>query len=125
MLIDTDVLIWYMRGKRSAAEFLDAVPNKSISAVTYMELVQGMRNKEELLALRNCLRTWKCSVLHITDAISNRAVIYVERHYLAHSLRLADALIGATAIAHSLPIATANDKHYRVIEDLVIERFRP
>jgi hypothetical protein len=125
MLIDTDVLIWYMRGKRSAADFLDAVPSKSISAVTYMELVQGMRNKEELLALRNGLREWKCSVLHITDAISHRAVIYVERHFLAHSLRLADALIGATAFEHSLPLATANHRHYRVIEDLVIERFRP
>ena len=40
-------------------------------------------------------------------------------------LRLADALIGATAIERSLPLATANDKHYRAIEDLVIERFRP
>ena len=125
MLIDTDVLIWYMRGKRSAADFLDAVPGKSISAVTYMELVQGMRNKEELLALRDCLREWKCSVLHITEAVSHRAIIYVERHFLAHSLRLADALIGATAIERGLPLATANYKHYRVIDDLIIEQFTP
>lgn len=125
MLVDTDVLIWYMRGQPPAAKFLNELGAFSISAVTYMELVQGMRNKAELLALRHAIRAWKTPVLPITEAISNRAMTYVEEHFLSHSLRLGDALIAATAVEHGLPIATANTKHYRVLSELVLRPFRP
>ena len=52
-------------------------------------------------------------------------MFYVEQHFLSHSMQLADALIGATAIACGLPILTANDKHYKVIKDVQIKKFRP
>jgi hypothetical protein len=38
---------------------------------------------------------------------------------------LADALIGATAIAYGLPILTGNDKHYKILKDMQIKKFRP
>ena len=42
MIIDTDVLIWFLRGNHEAIDFImDATPF-SISIVTYMELVQGI-----------------------------------------------------------------------------------
>ena len=40
-------------------------------------------------------------------------------------MQLADALIGATAIAYGNPILTENDKHYKVLNDLEIKIFRP
>ena len=125
MLVDTDVLIWYMRGQPPAAKFLAELQAFSISAVTYMELIQGMRNKAELLALRRALTTWRTPVLPVTEAISNRAMTYVEEHFLSHSLRLGDALIAATAVEHGLSIATANTKHYRVLSELVLHPFQP
>ena len=42
-LIDSDVIIWNWRGQEAGATLLAAEPF-AISAVTYMELVQGMRN---------------------------------------------------------------------------------
>ena len=48
MLIDTDVLIWYMKGNSKALDEIVKNKNFSISVVTYMELVQGMKNKQEL-----------------------------------------------------------------------------
>ncbi len=45
MLIDTDVLIWLLRGKLSARRALEKCDTVQLSAVTYMELVQGMRDK--------------------------------------------------------------------------------
>ena len=51
-------------------------------------------------------------------------MFYVEQHFLSHSMQLADALIGATAIAYGIPILTGNDKHYKVMKDLQIKRFR-
>jgi predicted nucleic acid-binding protein len=34
-------------------------------------------------------------------------------------------LIGATAISNGLPILTGNDKHYKILKDLQIKKFRP
>ena len=60
MLVDTDILIWYLRGDREAADFLRECRPLTISVVTYIELVQGMRNKHELLALRRTIRNRCC-----------------------------------------------------------------
>ena len=123
MVIDTDVLIWYMRGNENAYQLIEHSNNFYISVVTYMELVQGLRNKKELNALRNALHGWKAQILYISEEISAKAMFYVEQHFLTHSMQLADALIGATAITHGLPILTGNDKHYKVMKDLQIKKF--
>ena len=49
MIIDTGVLIWYLRGNEKAFKTIENLESFSISVVTYMELVQGMRNKKELV----------------------------------------------------------------------------
>ena len=54
MLVNTDVLIWHLRGYPPAARRLGSLAALQLSAVSYMELLQGMRNKEELAALTNC-----------------------------------------------------------------------
>lgn len=56
MIVDTDILIWYLRGNQEAQRFLDSCEPVLLSAVTYMELVQGMRNARELQVLRRTLR---------------------------------------------------------------------
>jgi len=125
MVIDTDVLIWYMKGNEKAHRAVENSKNFFISVVTYMELVQGMRNKNELNNFRRALHAWNSEILYISEEISVKAMFFVEQHYLSHSILLADALIGATAIAYGLPILTGNDKHYKILRDIKIKRFRP
>ena len=125
MIIDTDVLIWYMRGNDKALQLIENSENFFISVVTYMELVQGMRNKDELNSLRQALHSWNAKILYISEEISAKAMFAVEQYFLSHSIHLADALIGATAIDYGLPLLTGNDKHYRVIKGVKIKRFRP
>jgi len=125
MLIDTDVLIWYLKGNDKAYKTIESSNSFFISVVTYMELVQGMRNKKELNSLRKALHIWNAQILYISEEISAKAMFYVEQHFLSHSMQLADALIGATAIAYGNPILTGNDKHYKVLRNLEIKRFRP
>ncbi len=125
MVIDTDVIIWYMKGNQKAYETIENSTNFSISVVTYMELVQGMRNKKELNNLRKALHDWNSTILYISEEISVKAMFFVEQHYLSHSIQLADALIAATAVAYGLPILTSNDKHYKILKDLQIKKFRP
>ena len=125
MLVDTDVLIWYLKGNENAYQVIERSSNFFISVVTYMELVQGMRNKKELNSLRKALHIWNAKILYISEEISVKAMFYIEQNFLSHSMQLADALIGATAIAYGNPVLTGNDKHYRVLKDLKIKRFRP
>lgn len=125
MLVDTDVLIWYLKGNKNAYQVIENSSNFFISVVTYMELVQGMRNKKELNNLRKALHIWNAKILYISEEISAKAMFYVEQLFLSHSMQLADALIGATAIAYGNPVLTGNGKHYRVLKDLKIKRFRP
>ncbi len=123
MVIDTDVLIWYMRGNGKAYQVVENLDNFFISVVTYMELVQGLRNKKELNHLRKALHGWNAQILYISEEISSKAMFYVEQHFLSHSMQLADALVGATAIAYGFSLLTGNDKHYKVMKDLEIKKF--
>lgn len=124
MLIDTDVLIWYLRGNKKAARQIEKHTPIQLSAVTYMELVPGMRNKQELQALRRTVKEYRWKVIPLNEDITHRAMIYIEDHFLGHSLRMADALIAATAVEYGLEVLTANDKHYRAVNELTIKIFR-
>ena len=125
VLVDSDVLIWYARGHARAIEAVNNTPNWHISAVTYMELIQGCRNKAELKAIQKAFKGSESDVLPITQAISNVASVLVEKYALSHSLFLADALIAATALAQGLPLLTANGKHFLAVERLKVQLFRP
>ena len=125
MLIDTDVIIWYMRGNPNALKAIKQHKGFTISVVTYMELVQGMRNKKELSLLRKALKSWNTKIIYITEEISSKAMFYVEQHYLSHSVELADALIGATAVSHGLSLLTGNDRHYKIVKEIKLSKFRP
>ena len=124
MIIDTDVIIWYMKGNEKAYRAIENSKNFFISVVTYMELVQGMRDKRELNSLRRALHNWSSKILYISEEVSVKAMFFVEQHYLSHSIHLADALIGATAVAYGLPLLTGNDKHYKILKDVEIKKFR-
>lgn len=125
MLVDTDVLIWNLRGNERAATFLDEQPGFFVSAVSYMELLQGLRDKVELRDLRQAIRFWDARIVQIDEEISARAMFLVEEYALSHGMQMADALIAATAVALGVSLVTANDRHYRHIEGLDVVVFRP
>ena len=123
MIIDTDVIIWYLRGSEKARVVIDSLNGFYVSAVTYMELIQGMKNKKELNALRKAFRLWNAKVIYINEDITVRAMFYVEQHFLSSSVELADALIGATAVVNGMPLLTGNTKHYKALKEIHLQRF--
>ena len=107
MLVDTDVMIWHLRGHPKATQQLDALPKLTISAVTWLELLQGFRNRAELQAVQKSLEMRHAERLPLTPAITERAVSLMEALALSHGLQMGDALIAATALEHRLPVLTA------------------
>jgi predicted nucleic acid-binding protein len=125
MIFDTDVLIWVLRGNAKAALALDNADQRSISVVTYMELLQGARDKREVKSIKSFLVDMGFSVLPLSENIGHRASIYMEEYNLSTSISMGDALIAAAAIEANQQLLTANDKHYKAVKELDIKRFRP
>ncbi|MBN1983167.1 MAG: type II toxin-antitoxin system VapC family toxin [Chitinivibrionales bacterium] len=123
MIIDTDVLIWYLRGNDRARHTVENEVPFSISVVTYIELVQGMRNTSELKIFQRQTDLWNIDIIHIDTEISSRAMLYIQNYSLSHSMALADALIAATAVRKHTILLTANTKHYRYVPDIELKKF--
>ena len=124
MILDTDVMIWAFRGNAKALDAIDAASERSISAVTYMELLQGVRNKKEMLAMKRFLSTLGFSVLPATANISSRAVAIMEDTALKSDLGVCDALIFATALDTGDTLLSGNAKHFKEVPLLDAVAFR-
>ena len=124
MIFDTDVMIWAFRGNAKALDAIYAASERSISAVTYMELLQGVRNKKEMLAMKRFLSTLGFSVLPATANISSRAVAIMEDTALKSDLGVCDAFIFATALDTGDTLLSGNAKHFKEVPLLDAVAFR-
>ncbi|MCL4264452.1 MAG: type II toxin-antitoxin system VapC family toxin [Anaerolineae bacterium] len=118
-VIDTDILIDAGRGVSQAVNYLATLEKQgivAISAVTQMELLVGCQNKRELQDLGKFLKRFQ--LLKLDESISDEAVNLLGLYRLSHGLLIADALIAATAIRWSYPLASKNQRDYRFITTL-------
>ena len=125
MVVDSDVLIWFVRGNPKAITVLEAAGDWHFCAVTCMELVQGCRNETELKAMQKAFKSGEDDVLPVTQGISDLARTPVKKYSPSHSVYLADALIAATSLQHVLLLLTTDKKHFSAIEELKVKAFRP
>ncbi len=125
MIIDTDVLVWYLRGDTKARTIVEEHIPFSISVVTYMELIQGMKNREEFRKFQKQIQKWNTNIIQIDKEVSSRAMFYVQEYALSHSMMNADALVAATVVQTNEKLITANDKHYKYIPTIDLKKFVP
>jgi hypothetical protein len=125
MIFDTDVLSWYLRGHEKAADVIQQAGDKQISVVSYMELLQGARDKKEVKIIRGFLKELGFEMLPLTENIGHRASVYMEEYCLKVDMCLADALLAATAVENQALLCTGNRKHYKSITELEIKLFQP
>jgi predicted nucleic acid-binding protein len=114
VLVDTDILIEVLRGRRPAVTRLwsDTVSEEGAlfySPVTLAEIRHGMRGHE-----RESTERVLSSMLSvpIEIEIGARAGDYLRSFHASHSLEMGDALIAATASVHQLALWTQNRKHF-------------
>lgn len=112
-LLDSDLVIWHLRGHASVVELVLSLARKgrlALSAIARAEVLVGMREPERELTL---LFLDSCETLSVTAATADRAGEII-RDFRARgvTISLPDALIGATALLSSIPLYTCNPKHY-------------
>jgi predicted nucleic acid-binding protein len=125
VLFDTDILIWIQRGNHRAAALVEGEEERCISVLTYMELLQGAREKRQHELILDFLREYSFRILPLSENIGHRAAIYIEEYSLSHGLRAGDAMIAATATENGLTLCTTNARHYRPIKELKLRVFKP
>ena len=118
-LLDTNIIINYLRKDKKTVSFLEQHKIPKISVITVAELYQGAKDKKELKNLKKLLSYFK--ILPLDKNSSSLAIKLLEKYYLSHSLIILDALIAATAIENNLTLITANIKHFKMIKKLKLK----
>ena len=108
MLYDTDVLVWFFRGNAKAVSEIQKDRDRKISVVSYMELLQGARNKTELKQIKKFLHDYAFEMVPLTENMGLRAAIYMEEYVLSSKLYMGDALIAAAAVEEQLTLCSGN-----------------
>jgi predicted nucleic acid-binding protein len=119
ILVDTDVLVWALRGSAPARSWLREAREESplaISVITIAELTGGMRSgeRDRVWSLLAALRTQP-----VTEVIARRAGEYRREWRASHAaIGTSDYLIAATADVLGLRLATLNVKHFPMFKAL-------
>ncbi len=124
MIFDTDVLICMERGDTKASKLIEETAEHYVSVQTYMEWLQGAKSRQHAQLIQNFLKEYDFKILPLTENIGYRASVYIEEYASVSGIRAGDAIIAATAVENSLPLATGNTKHFSPIRDLRLHAFR-
>ena len=125
MMYDTDILIWVQRGSEKAARLIEKDQDKYLSIQSYMELLQGAKNKAHHKYVKDFICDFDFSILPLSENIGHRALIYVEEYALSSNMRAGDAIIAATAVERNLKLVSSNTKHFRPVQELQLKPFKP
>lgn len=115
-LVDSDVLVDFLRGNELAVDFVQVNAARFVlSSIVVAELFAGAR-KNELSTLDELPQLFP--VAPLTADIARAGGLLKARYGQSHGLGLADALLAATAQLQGLQLKTLNIKHYPMFSDL-------
>ncbi|MGD9160648.1 MAG: PIN domain-containing protein [Desulfobacteraceae bacterium] len=119
--IDTDVLIWHLRGEQKAAKFLKKIRDIEkyelwTGAMQRSEVIFFMRPEEEdeTLLFLSLFKT-----APVDQGIINQAGEYYRQWNPKNGMDVNDSILAATAFINGGKIYTLNKKHYSIPEIIV------
>jgi predicted nucleic acid-binding protein len=119
LLIDTDVLIDYLRNRHEAVAYLEtAAEPLLISVVTIAELYAGVKEGAERAKLDVFITAFEIASLDFAIAIAGG--LHRRHYHKSHNVSLADALIAATAEQYQAKLVTLNRKHFPMLKDVIV-----
>jgi len=111
ILIDTDVLIDFLRGHDKAVAFVNEFSSRIIlSPIVVAELYAGVKGNAELTVLEDFISLFR--VVPLTAEIAKIGGLYKRDFGKSHGVGLADAILAATADKEQAELKTLNVKHY-------------
>jgi len=119
LLLDTDVLIDFLRSRAEAVGYLEGLlAPPFISAVTVAELYAGVREGTERQSLENLVN--KLKVISVSREIAVRGGLFRRDYFRSHGVGIIDAIIAATAEAENAVLVTFNKKHFPMLAKVFV-----
>ncbi|MFZ5570598.1 MAG: type II toxin-antitoxin system VapC family toxin [Thermodesulfobacteriota bacterium] len=117
ILLDTDVLVDFLRGHEKAVAFVNEFSSQIIlSSIVVAELYAGAKGNAELTILENLISLFR--VVPFTAEIAKIGGLYKRDFGKSHAVGLADAVQAATANAEKAELKTLNLKHYPMLNGI-------
>ena len=118
-LLDTDVLVDYLRGSGQAVRFLkETQEHLLVSAVSVAELYAGVKGEEEEAQLASFIASFE--LVEIDLAIARQGGLFRNQYFRSHGVGLADGLIAASAVQCDACLITLNQKHFPMLSDIEV-----
>jgi len=117
ILIDTDVMVDFLRGHPKAIAFVKSHSTRIIiSSIVAAELYAGVRSPDELTALDALISIFR--VIPVSASLARIAGLYKGDYAKSHGVGLADAIIAAMAEEENAELCTLNIRHYPMMTGL-------
>ena len=124
LLIDTDVIIDYLRDRAEAVSYLEELAEPLLmSAVTVAELYAGVRDGAERAALDSFIHAFE--IVAVDEEIAVKGGLYRRDYSKSHNTGLADAIIAATAEVGRAELVTLNKKHFPMLSEVIVPYQKP
>ena len=118
-VVDSDVLIDYLRDQPQAVAFLEGSEQPlAMSVITAAELYAGVRDGEERQQLDTFIGAF--TVLTLDRQPAQRAGLWRRQYGPSHGTGLADALIAASVAAAGATLVTLNRRHFPMLADVLV-----
>lgn len=115
-LIDTNLLIYHTKGSQVALNFLSKITDESflnISILTKIEFLGWDKHTPE--GLQKCKKLIQSAIDYPLDEEVADKAIAIKRQI---NIKLADAVIAATALINELTLATRNVEDFKMLEEI-------
>jgi predicted nucleic acid-binding protein len=119
LLMETTILVDFLRGSQAAAEYLDRArfeANLVTSNVTAAELIVGARTRAELRALDQLLARFIIEAIHREDSVL--ALKWLRKFHHHRGIGYHDCLLGAAAVRLRIPLVTSSPAVTRRLSSL-------
>jgi predicted nucleic acid-binding protein len=124
LVVDTDVLIDYLRGQEQAVGFLEGCEQAlAISVITIAELYAGVRDGAERQQLDGFVEAFE--VLALPREVAAVAGLWRLQYGRSHGTGLADALIAASVEAAQATLVTLNRRHFPMFANVWVPHAKP
>jgi predicted nucleic acid-binding protein len=117
ILLDTDILVDFLRGHSKAIAFVKANSTRVIlSTIVVAELYAGVKGDSEQDVLDDFISLFR--IVPVSVNIAKTGGLYKRDYGKSHGVGLADAILAATAEAEDAELKTLNVKHYPMLKGL-------
>jgi len=117
ILVDTDVLVDFLRGHSKAVAFVNANSARIIlSSIVVAQLYAEVKGHMEQTGLDSFISLFR--VVPISAKIAKVGGLYKRNYGKSHGVGLADAILAATTEAENAELKTINTKHYPMLKGL-------